>query len=100
MADSSERRDGKPPAITVRCASWEDYEWITAAAAKRDMSRGEFLLAGALQRRTGGPMPKSRKELARTARENGRLDAAQRVRSSAEAKADVRPIPKGGKRRG
>jgi hypothetical protein len=75
----------KPPAITVRCESWEDYEWITQAAAKREMSRGEFLLAGTLQRRTGGPMPKSRA---------AKRAATARVATSAEAKAGVKPIPR------
>lgn len=73
-------RNGKPPAITVRAASWEQYDWITSAAAKREMSRGEFLLAGALQRRTGGPMAKSRR--------------SRLAQTSASAKAGVRPIPK------
>lgn len=85
MADE---RQGKPPAITVRPESWELYDWITSAAEKRSMSRGEFLLAGAKQRRTGGPMPRSRREEARRAT-NGHAP------SSAEAKANVQPIPKG-----
>lgn len=77
----------KPKAITVRCETQEDYDWITAAAAKRDMSRGEFLLAGALQRRTGGPMPQGRK---------AKAAARAGTATSAEAKANVTPIPRKG----
>lgn len=83
---AEQEQNGKPPAITVRASSWEDYNWITQAAAKREMSRGEFLLAGALQRRTGGPMPKSRKAQ--------RLEGLGNVRTSAEVKANVKPIPR------
>jgi hypothetical protein len=75
---------GKPPAITVRCDSWEDYNWITKAAAKRKNSRGEFLLLSTLQRKTGGPMPQSLKE----------LRGQTKIATSAEAKAGVKPIPR------
>lgn len=94
MAEQAQDRTGKPPAITVRAASWEDYDWITAAAERRSMSRGEFLLGGALQRKTGGPLPKSRAQLraeAKAAANGGQ------VATSAEAKADVVPRPKGGR---
>jgi hypothetical protein len=79
-------RSKKPPAITVRCESWEDYDWIANAAAKRDQSKGEFCLLSTLQRRGGGPVPKGRRERAAAARAN--------VSTSAEAKANVKPIPR------
>jgi uncharacterized protein (DUF1778 family) len=81
-------RSKKPPAITVRCESWEDYDWITQAATKREMSRGEFVLSATLQRRTGR-LPESRaSKRAAAARSGG-------VKTSAEAKAGVVPITKG-----
>src|SRR3954469_9622124 len=79
-------RSKKPPAITVRCESWDDYDWITGAAAKRDMSRGEFVLSAALQRRTGR-LPESRASKRAAAQ-------AGAQKTSAEAKANVRPIPR------
>jgi hypothetical protein len=88
MADSNgaaPERSGKPPAITVRTDSWEEYEWITAAAERRGNSRGEFLLLSALQRKTGGPMPQSLKAL---------RERQSNVVSSADAKAGVTPRPK------
>jgi hypothetical protein len=90
MADSKDR-SGKPPAITVRPESWEDYDRITAAAARKKMSRGEWLLAGGLQRLTGGPIRPSRRELREQAKAQGG------ALSSAEAKANVRAIPKSGR---
>ena len=86
MAD----RSGKPPAITVRPESWEDYDRITAAATRKKMSRGEWLLLGGLQRLTGGPIRPSRRELREQAKANGPV-------SSVEAKAGVRAIPKRGR---
>jgi hypothetical protein len=79
-------RSGKPPAITVRCENWEDYDWIAQAAAKRDQSKGEFCLLSTLQRRGGGAVPPGRKQRAAQARAN--------VATSDEAKANVKPIPR------
>jgi hypothetical protein len=86
--DNGAARSGKPPAITVRTDSWEEYDWITQAAAKRGNSRGEFLLLSALQRRGGGPMPQSLKAL---------RERQSNVHDSATAKAGVAPRPKGAK---
>lgn len=87
MADEQHdgKPHGKPPAITVRTDSWEEYNWISAAADRRGNSRGEFLLLSALQRRSGGPMPQSLKDL--RARQSNVVD-------SATAKAGVKPIPR------
>lgn len=94
MAESNgagPERSGKPPAITVRADNWDDYDWITQASVKRGESRGEFLLLSALQRRHGGAVPKGRKAKAAAAK------TGANVHTSAEAKADVQPRPKGAK---
>lgn len=78
-------RTKKPPAITVRCENWEDYDWIANAAAKRDQSKGEFCLLSTLQRRGGGPVPQGRK---------AKAAARVGVQTSAQAKANVKPIPR------
>lgn len=83
-AKTQDRTGTKPPPITVRPETWDDYDWISAAAAKREMSRGEFVLSATLQRRTGR-LPESRAS---------KRAAAARVATSEQAKAGVKPIPR------